>query len=95
MLDTQPDDPFLRYALALEHISVGEDDKAQRIFEDLIHTQPEYFATYYHFAKLLERKGEMLRAHSIYEKGLEITKSLGESHAFNELRSAYDESLYD
>ena len=95
MLEEQGDDPFLWYALAMEYISEGNDDGARGIFEELIHRSPDYHATYYHFAKLLERKQETDQAQAMYEKGMEITKKLGEMHAYGELRSAYDELMYD
>ncbi|MBR9859601.1 tetratricopeptide repeat protein [bacterium] len=95
MLKDQPDDPFLRYALALEEIERGNDDRAEDIFKELIHKNEDYHATYYHLAKLYERKGEEDLAVETYEKGLEITKGKGERHAFNELRSALDELLFD
>ena len=95
MLKDQPNDPFLRYALALEYISEGNEDEAASIFEELIHKHPDYHATYYHYAKLFERAGNEKKAVEMYEKGLEVSQRLNERHAFNELRSALDELLYE
>lgn len=90
-----PNDAFLNYALAIEYISIGNDEDAQKIFEDLINTQADYYATYYHLAKLYERRGERLKAEKMYKRGMEICTSLNERHAYNELRTALDELLYD
>ena len=95
MLADQPNDPFLHYALALEYISMGDEGKAAAIFEDLIHKHPDYHATYYHYAKQFERLNNEEKAIEFYEKGIELTKRLNERHAYNELRSALDELLYD
>lgn len=94
-LKDSPEDAFLQYALAIEYISLGNDEAARIIFEDLINKQEDYFATYYHLAKLYERKAEIDKAQHIYEKGIDICTKLQERHALNELRSALDELLYD
>lgn len=94
-LQETPEDAFLQYALAIEYIGAGNDADAQIIFEDLINKQQDYFATYYHLAKLYERQSKLDQAQSTYEKGIEICAKLNERHALNELRSALDELLYD
>jgi len=86
-----PNDNFTNYALAMELIAIGNDLEAKTMLEKLIETQPNYFASYYHLGQLLERLGNNEQAISIYKKGMEITKKLGEQHAFGELRSVLEE----
>jgi Tfp pilus assembly protein PilF len=95
MLKAQPDDSFLSYALAMEHIAAGEDNMAEEIFEKLIHRDPFYHATYYHLAKLHERKLESDKAEEVYRKGMKICLEKGERHALSELQSALNEMLYE
>lgn len=94
-LNQSPKDAFLLYALATEYIALGKDTEAQEIFEDLINNQGDYFATYYHLAKLYERQGREDLAISTYENGMDVCKRLDEQHAYRELRAAYDELLFD
>ena len=93
-LSQTPDDPFLKYALAIEYIGLEQDDMAYEIFIDLTQNAPDYFATYYHLAKLYERRGDEATAIATYEKGMEITQRLGERHAHGELRSALEELTF-
>ncbi len=46
MLTEDPNDPFLRYGLAMEHVSEGQDEEAIRCFEGLLHVAPEYVPAY-------------------------------------------------
>ena len=93
-LEKTPNDAFLNYALATEYVALGKDDLALVIFEKLRNSDPEYFATYYHLGKLYERIDEEDKAIEIYEQGMEITKKLGEKHAFGELRGVYEELTF-
>jgi predicted Zn-dependent protease len=91
LLNTQPDDPFLQHALALEHIKSGDDSTARSLFEALLAKDPAYVGSYYHLAKLLERQGDEAAAIATYEKGMAVAKAAADNHAFSELRSAYEE----
>ena len=93
-LEKTPNDAFLNYAMAIELIALDKDDEAKVIFNNLITQQPDYFATYYHLAKLYEREGDEARAIKTYEKGMEVTKRLGEKHAFAELSAALEELTF-
>ncbi len=90
LLAEQPNDPFLNHALALEEIKVGRDDEALRLFESLLAQNPDYVGSYYHLGKLHERRGDESKAIEVYEQGMNAAKKLGEQHAYNELRGAYD-----
>jgi Tfp pilus assembly protein PilF len=94
MLAEAPSDSFLLHALALEHIKKGEDQVARNYFEQLLHNNPSYVGSYYHLAKLLERVGEQQAAVATYEKGMMEAKEANDLHAFNELRSAWEELTF-
>lgn len=92
-LKSNPKDPLLRHALALEKIKAGQDADARVIFESLLQDQPGYVGSYYHLAKLLERQGESTLAVNWYTKGMEIAKTANDQHAFKELQMAYEDLI--
>lgn len=93
-LKSSPHDSFLKHALALEYIKLGDDITAQKIFEELLHVEPGYVGSYYHLGKLLERLNENDKAIEWYEKGMLLAKEKGEQHALGELRGALEELTF-
>jgi len=92
-LKSSPKDCFLKHALALEYIKIGEVQKARILFEEILNEFPEYVGSYYHLAKLLEEQNENKLAIDWYEKGMVAAKKAKDNHAYNELQSAYDELI--
>ena len=93
-LAANPNDSFVQHALALEYVKLGEDARAQELFERILDKDENYIGSYYHLARLLERKGEKDKAKAVYEKGLLKAKESGERHAYNELLAAYEDLIY-
>jgi len=93
-LETAPKDNFLRHALALEFIKVGEDLAARELFEAILTESPDYIGSYYHLAKLLEKMEQTNLAIEWYEKGMEAAKLAKDNHAYNELQAAYEDLVY-
>ncbi len=93
-LITSPSDSFLMHALALEHVKIGNDDEAHKLFEEILTRDPLYIGSYYHFAKLLERAGKNEEAIEWYEKGMDVAKQLVDNHAYNELKGAYEDLTF-
>lgn len=91
--DDDPNDPFNIYALAIEY-QKSDLVKARAYFEKLLSEHPHYVPTYYHAAKLFQDIGEVDRAISTYEKGIEVAKSQNDTKAARELKSAYDELMF-
>lgn len=89
-LAQSPNDSFLKHALALEHIKANNDNKARKLFEEILAFDENYVGTYYHLAKLLERAGENNEAILIYQKGMQIAKIAKDNHSYNELAAALD-----
>ncbi len=94
MLQSNPTDQFLRHALALEWIKLGNDVEAKLLFEAILTEDPNYIGSYYHLAKLLERIGDTTAAIQWYEKGMEAAKAAKDQHSYNELQSAYEDLVY-
>ncbi len=85
-LSSSPDDPFLLYAVAHEHVQSGDDASAQAYFERLLHEHPDYLPTYYHYGKWHERQNDLAGACRLYRAGIE--KSGDDRHARAELAAA-------
>lgn len=86
-----PDDPFVKHAMALEYVKIGQDGIARGLWEDILERDPAYVGSYYQLAKLLERTGETALAIQWYEKGMAAAKKAGERHAYNELQAAWED----
>jgi tetratricopeptide (TPR) repeat protein len=96
-IKNEPDDEFLKYALATEYLRLNDTAKALEYYEDLVNNHPGYVGTYYHLGKLYEalnRKGD---AQKTYETGMKIAREKRDNHAFSELQSVYNQllGLYD
>jgi Tfp pilus assembly protein PilF len=90
-LAADPDDAFVKHALALEHVKIGEDAIARRLWEEILERDPSYIGSYYHLAKLLERTAEPQLAIEWYEKGMAAARAAGERRAYNELAAARED----
>ncbi|MBN8718282.1 Tetratricopeptide repeat-containing protein [Hydrobacter penzbergensis] len=93
-LKDNPQDNFLRHALALEYIKQEQDQEARALFETILTQSPDYIGSYYHLAKLLEKMQEKQLAIEWYEKGMQAAKQAGDQHAYNELQAAYEDLVY-
>ena len=87
-VDARPQDPFPKYALALEHRNAGDYGEACAVFERLLAEHPEYAAGYLHAGNALVAAGRKPEAQDVWRKGLEICAKQGDHHAGSELESA-------
>ncbi|MDB4924247.1 CDC27 family protein [Mucilaginibacter sp.] len=95
-IKNEPNDEFLKYALATEYLRLNQADRALAYYEDLVNNHPQYSGTYYHLGKLYEALDRKQDAINTYEKGMEITKVKRDNHAFSELQAVYRELIgYD
>ncbi|HTN18880.1 MAG TPA: tetratricopeptide repeat protein [Pelobium sp.] len=90
----EPNDPFLKYALATEYLRLNNTEEALRFYLDLLDKHTDYIGTYYHLGKLYEQLGQQDDALKVYEQGIEVGKRIKDQHALNELLGAYN-SLQD
>jgi Tfp pilus assembly protein PilF len=91
LLRSDPGDNFVRHAMALEYIKIGDETAARRLLEEILEADPGYTGSYYQLAKLLERTGERTLAIGWYEKGMAAAKAAGEKRTFNELQAAHED----
>lgn len=92
--EDEPNDPFNLYGLALEYQKTDRN-KSDALFSKLLKEFPHYVPSYYHAAKLKIELKESETALSIYKKGIDVAKQQNEKKAEQELRSAYDELMFE
>ena len=86
----EPGDPFNLYALALEYLKINPSE-ADRLFEKLVSTHPDYLPTYYPYAHLLIERKDLDKAERIFQQGMETAKAKNEFKTFREIQAAYDD----
>ena len=86
MLVDEPKDPELRYMLAMEHASEGNDAEAARCFEEMIAVAPNYPAAYHMGARTLVRLNRISEAQAMLQRGIPAALAQGNSHAAGEMQ---------
>ena len=89
-----PNDSFIRFALASEYRKLGDTKKALETFESLKASDPEYVGLYYHLGKLLEEIGNVPTAMEVYREGITRAGAQRDLHAKAELQSALLEAEF-
>ncbi|MCA6073365.1 tetratricopeptide repeat protein [Fulvivirga sedimenti] len=88
LIADSPDDPFLHYALALEHVD-EMPEIARNIFNVLLKDHPDYLPAYYHAAQLYWSMGYESEARSSFENGINLARKLKDANTLRELENAY------
>ncbi|WP_129715737.1 tetratricopeptide repeat protein [Pedobacter sp. SYP-B3415] len=89
-LKSEPNDPFVLYALATEYNSKQDTEKALAYYLQLTRDHADYVGTYYHLGKLYEKSGRTEEALSTYQTGMEQARKKRDMHALSELQGAYN-----
>lgn len=89
-LETDPDDSFTTYALALEHASLGERDKAVELLEALLKRDPRYVPAYQQLGYLYLELERPQAAQAILRTGIEVSIRENDHHAGSEMQDALD-----
>jgi thioredoxin-like negative regulator of GroEL len=87
MLAEEPNDPELRYALAMEFVSNGDDHNASLCLGELSTLQPDYVPAYFQRAQALIRLNRPEEARPVVEKGIATARKQGDLHAADELQA--------
>lgn len=85
MLQAEPKDIFLRYALAMEMEKAGEDRAALELHSQLIKESPPHIASYFRSAQILAALDEVEPARAFLRDGIEAARGSGDLHSASEM----------
>ena len=88
MLERDPNDSFLLYAIALEHKKGGDYPEALQWFARVIAKDPGYAVAYHQAALTHEAAGDVDAAKKMYRAGIGAAEKKGDQHAAEEMRAA-------
>jgi tetratricopeptide (TPR) repeat protein len=88
MQESDPHDPFLKYAIALEYVALNDPDSAKEQLYQLTLDSPDYLPTYYQLGKLLEATDDIDSAISIYKIGKALARQKGDQKTLGEIHEA-------
>ena len=92
MLAEDPDDAFLRYGLAMEHASAGDDTACVDVLRDLIArtaTDP-YVPAFLQAGQALVRLDRIPEACAVLRDGVAAARRAGDTHAQGEMQGLLD-----
>jgi predicted Zn-dependent protease len=87
-LEASPQDSFLLYSIAYEHLQAGRPEEALDYFGQLRASDPDYAGLYYHLGKTLLQLGREDEALEAYEAGIAVASRLRDRHTLGELQRA-------
>ncbi len=88
MVAAKPDEPFVRYGLAMEYRKLERFGEAIEAFDALLARHPDYVPAYLMFGTMLEGQNQLAHAREVLEPGVAAADRSGDDHALGELRSA-------
>lgn len=88
MLEKEPDDVFLNYALAVELVGEQKYEEAEKQFLKTNKLDAEYLPCYYQLGQVAEKINKEKQALEYYNKGVELAKKQNNNKALNELNEA-------
>jgi len=89
-ISDKPEDPFPRYALALELKGQGEPAAAANELEALVAKKPDYLAAYLMLGLIQQTLGRNTHAKATLQAGQAMARTQGNSHTLGELTSALE-----
>ncbi len=84
MLQADPTDAFVLYALAQEHAKQGSTDLAVGFYDRCLGADPGYCYAYYHKARVLGEAGRGPEAIKAAKAGMALAKKLSDMKAMTE-----------
>jgi Tfp pilus assembly protein PilF len=94
LLEQQPADLFLQYALAMEYLGLADIQQAELNFRKVLAHDETYIPAYYQLGKICEGEGKDQEAIRLFEKGLAYAQQKKDLKTMNEFRTALDELLF-
>jgi tetratricopeptide (TPR) repeat protein len=88
MLERNPNDAFLLYAIALEHKKLGESRQAIEFLDKVVQVDPGYCYAYHQRGLVYELLGDLESARRSYREGIEAATKANDAHARGEIEAA-------
>ena len=90
MLQGQPDDPFLHYAMAMEWVKEGKPDLALDRFDRVLALDAGYLGAYFQKANMLVGEGRTGEARETLQTGIAAARKKSDGHAADEMQGLLD-----
>ena len=88
MLVKEPNDVFLNYALAMEHLASDEIKEAEAQLRKVLDINPSYLPCFYQLGQVNEKLGNTDVALNYYKQGVVLAKYQKNTKALGELNEA-------
>lgn len=92
MLQSDVNDIFLNYALAMAMLSEGDDDAGINQLQRVIEINPEYVPAHFQKGQALARAGRTEEAREVLQRGILVARKVRDHHAEGEM-TGFLESL--
>jgi predicted Zn-dependent protease len=86
LLESEPDDVFLQYALAKACMSEGDVETGLIKFQAVIDLHPDYVPAYFQKGQALAERGKPAEARDVLTQGIHAARRTGDRHAESEMR---------
>ncbi|MEM0941629.1 MAG: tetratricopeptide repeat protein [Bacteroidota bacterium] len=93
-VEEEPKNPFNKYALAMEFYEY-DPPKSLDILKTLLKEHPDYLPSYFKTAHLFWEMEDLEKAKDVFVKGLSLAQEQGDQKALSELKSAYQNLLFE
>jgi predicted Zn-dependent protease len=85
MLQKEPGDVFLNFALAMEYVKLARPEEAVTQFKHVVTLDPNYTAAYFQQGNVLINLGRLDDAGTALREGIAIAQRIGDQHAAGEM----------
>ncbi len=86
MLRDDPTDAEMRYMLAMECASQGDDASAVQHFFEIFALAPNYPPAYHQAGRALQRLNRLTEARAVLERGIAVAQARHDDHTAREMR---------
>ena len=93
-IEKEPNDPFNKYALAMEY-QAQQNLKADSLFQELLNKHSEYLPTYYQAAHFYWEQNNLELAEEIFKNGIELAQKVNDAKTLAELKNAYQNFQFE
>lgn len=90
-LENDPNDPFTRYALALEYAGLGEITIAVSLLLEVLENDPAYVPAYQQLGIQYQKLDRNNDAKEVLTRGIQVAREQNDVHAQREMQDSLDE----